>query len=92
MYLQTTLNLSIGYRNIAGKHDKSHGCKINTQIKLKNNIEILSVTSRRNSRISKTSLVWKVISFHIFAQTTLLNAPWVEHLSYSQIQTSLRGF
>ena len=45
-----------------------------------------------NSRISKTSLVWKVISFQIFAQTRLLNAPWVENLSYSQIQTSFRGF
>ena len=45
-----------------------------------------------NSRISKTSLVWKVISFHIFAQTRLLNAPWVENLSYSQIQTSFRWF
>ena len=28
-----------------------------------------------NSRISKTSLVWKVIFFQIFAQTRLLNAP-----------------
>ena len=44
MHPQTTLNLSIGYHNIAGKHDKSHGCKISTQIKLKNDIEILSET------------------------------------------------
>ena len=40
-----------------------------------------------DSRISKTSLLWQVISFHIFAHTRLLNAPWVENLSYSQIQT-----
>ena len=44
MYPQPTLSLSIGYHNIAGKHDKSHGCKINTQIKLKSDIEILSET------------------------------------------------
>ena len=44
MHHQTALNLSIGYHNIAGNYDKSHGCKINTQITLLNDIEILSET------------------------------------------------
>ena len=40
-----------------------------------------------NSRIFKTSLLWKVISCHIFTQTRLLNAHCVGNLSYSQINT-----
>ncbi len=40
----TSHNLSIGYQNIAGKHCPTLGCKLETQIELQNDIEILAET------------------------------------------------
>ena len=40
----TSHNLSIGYQNIAGKHCPTLGCKLETQIELQNDIEVLAET------------------------------------------------
>ena len=43
-FSKTPVNLSIGFYNIADKHSALHGCKLDNQVKLEFDIEILAET------------------------------------------------
>ena len=59
--MSININLSIGYQNIEGLHNSLMGCKLQDQIELINDIEILSETWSECKKLKMYQ--WKIMKY-----------------------------